>query len=181
MAEHQVYLNESKWNDENATLPYLKTIYPGSKSPIYWGMSSEKGPLDFDGCDIWAFDTYALDQRYPGNGLYYYDTKYLRKPYAWFVIEKFDPTGKQKDIITTNYIYIWKNDAVMFERNEALKLCSANNYEIRTETNESGQIAKICTIPKNDLLNMSKTHKLPGFIQQYGQILKGDDLANWNF
>jgi hypothetical protein len=186
--ENKDAFGESKWNDEYCMLPYMKDRWSGKVADISWHVTLDESAADFAGSDIECIDWFASDQMRNNRGRYIYDTKYLRKPYAWFPLEKFMPDGTRVEIITTNYIYVWKNIAVMFPRSAAVELCNSKAYAIRDRRHNTGYVSRICTIPKQDLMSLGgfvvlgkywkNGEQKPSFIDQYGPMLKGE-LENW--
>lgn len=153
---------DSKLDDQNFVMPALREWCPGSSTPIWYHCTTDGSWADLHGCDIYAVDSHAFERHMDdGRGgtvghQKMYDTKYMKTPYAWFVLDKRRPDGGILHTITTHYIYVFDDCIAMFPRKEAICLCRRKGYVVRhgSVDPDTGIYAEICTIPKVDLVVM---------------------------
>ena len=171
--------NDSKYNDI-ILMEYMKWKWPGRRSPILWYATADGSLADLCGTDFISMDTFAIDNRKKYERRY--DSKYLNTPYAWFCITKKKADGTQLDVDTDNYVYVWSDIAVMFERQDALRLVAEKGYATRTgkPDPDSGCVSTLVTIPKLDLMALPTFTVLEGFypfLEERGLVLRGERCA----
>lgn len=153
---------DSKLDDENFVMPALEKWRHGKRTPIWYHCTLDGCWADLRGCDIYAVDSHAFERHMEdaGGGLIEhekkYDTKYMKTPYAWFVLRKVRPDGTELEIITTHYIYVFDDYVIMFPRRKALEFVKSKGYPVREgdPDPDTGIRAELCTIPKEDMITM---------------------------
>lgn len=179
--------SDSKADDENFVKPALEKWRSGKKTPIWYHCTMDGCWADLKGCDIYAVDSHAFEKhmsdaagRLIGHEKMY-DTKYMKTPYAWFVLRKIRPDGTEIDIITTHYIYVFDDYVLMFPRENARALAAEKKYETRfgDPDPDTGVYAEICTIPKEDLMSMDDFNVVPKWAWEGFKPNMVSECARW--
>jgi len=177
---------DSKDDDENFILPMLNKWKPGKRTPFGRWCTLDGCWADLHGCDIYEVNPFNFCMHMTdsdGRILQHqklYDTKYMKADHVWFVTRKIRPDDTEVDVITTDYIYVFDDYVLMFERDRAIKYVKEKGYEMKIgdPDPDTGIYAEYCIIPKQDFMMMG-INVVPKWAWEEFKPLMKNKCARW--